>query len=127
MVDRSDRMWSTGEGNGKPLQYSYLENPMNSMKRHVAAAAAAKSLQSCPTLRPHRWQPTGLPHPWDSPGKNIGVGCHLGLSNLLHYHLLFILTVYQAKCTEEFCKIFRKLLFFNERYFLALFFSMKMS
>ena len=33
MVDRSDRMWSTGEGNGKPLQYSCLENPMNSMKR----------------------------------------------------------------------------------------------
>ena len=27
------RMWSTGEGNGKPLQYSCLENPMNSMKR----------------------------------------------------------------------------------------------
>ena len=33
MVERSDRMWSTGEGNGKPLQYSYLENPINSMKR----------------------------------------------------------------------------------------------
>ena len=33
MVERSNRMWSTGEGNGKPLQYSYLENPMNSMKR----------------------------------------------------------------------------------------------
>ena len=32
-MERSDRMWSTGEGNGKPLQYSYLENPMNSMKR----------------------------------------------------------------------------------------------
>ena len=30
----TDRMWSTGEGNGKPLQYSCLENPMNSMKRH---------------------------------------------------------------------------------------------
>ena len=29
MVERSDRMWSTGEGNGKPLQYSCLENPMN--------------------------------------------------------------------------------------------------
>ena len=29
----SDKMWSTGEGNGKPLQYSCLENPMNSMKR----------------------------------------------------------------------------------------------
>ena len=33
MVERSDRMLSTGEGNGKPLQYSCLENPMNSMKR----------------------------------------------------------------------------------------------
>ena len=33
MVDRSDGMWSTGERNGKPLQYSFLENPMNSMKR----------------------------------------------------------------------------------------------
>ena len=33
MVDRSDRMWSTGEGNGKPLQYSFLENLMNSLKR----------------------------------------------------------------------------------------------
>ena len=33
MVERSDRMWSTGEGNGKPLQYSCFENLMNSMKR----------------------------------------------------------------------------------------------
>jgi len=33
MVDSSHRMASTGEGNGKPLQYSCLENPMNSMKR----------------------------------------------------------------------------------------------
>ena len=33
MVERSDRMWSTGEGNGKPLQYSSLENCLNSMKR----------------------------------------------------------------------------------------------
>ena len=33
MVERSDRVWSTGEGNGKPLQYSFLENPMNSVKR----------------------------------------------------------------------------------------------
>ena len=42
----------------------------------TAAAAAAKSLQSCPTVRPHRQQPTRLPRPWDSPGKNTGVGCH---------------------------------------------------
>ena len=40
------------------------------------AAAAAKSLQSCPTVRLHRRQPTRLPRPWDSPGKNTGVGCH---------------------------------------------------
>ena len=32
MMERSDRKWSTGEGNGKPLQDSSLENPMNSMK-----------------------------------------------------------------------------------------------
>ena len=32
-MERSDKMWSTGEGNGKPLQYSSLENPMNSKKR----------------------------------------------------------------------------------------------
>ena len=42
----------------------------------VFAAAAAKSLQLCPTLRPRRRQPTRLPRPWDSPGKNTGVGCH---------------------------------------------------
>ena len=33
MEERFDRMWSIGEGNGNPLQYSCLENPMNSMKR----------------------------------------------------------------------------------------------
>ena len=32
-MERADRMWSTGEGNGKPLQYSCLENPMKSTKR----------------------------------------------------------------------------------------------
>ena len=42
----------------------------------VSAAAAAKSLQSCLTLRPHRRQPTRLPRPWDSPGKNTEVGGH---------------------------------------------------
>ena len=33
MVESSDKMWSTGEGNGKSLQYSCFENPINSMKR----------------------------------------------------------------------------------------------
>ena len=38
--------------------------------------STAKSLQSCLTVRPHRRQPTRLPCPCDSPGKNTGVGCH---------------------------------------------------
>ena len=33
VVESFDKTWSTGEGNGKPLQYSCLENPMNTMKR----------------------------------------------------------------------------------------------
>ena len=36
------------------------------------------------SVRPHRWQPARLPHPWDSPGKNTGVGCHF----LLHASML---------------------------------------
>ena len=42
--------------------------------REGAAAAAAKLLQSCLTLRPHRRQPTRLPRPWDAPDKDTGVG-----------------------------------------------------
>ena len=34
------------------------------------------------SVQPHRWQPTGLPHPWDSPGKNTGVGCHFLLQSM---------------------------------------------
>ena len=49
----------------------------------AAAAAAAKSLQSCPTLcDPHRRRPTRLPRPWDSPDKNTGVGCHFLLQSM---------------------------------------------
>ena len=33
MVEKSDKTWFTGEGNGKPLQHSYFENPMHSMKK----------------------------------------------------------------------------------------------
>ena len=47
------------------------------------ATATAKSLQSCPTLcDPHRRQPTRLPRPWDSPGKNTGVGIYLLLAEI---------------------------------------------
>ena len=45
---------------------------------HAAAAAAATAVASVvsDSVRPHRRQPTRLPRPWDSPGKNAGVGCH---------------------------------------------------
>ena len=39
-------------------------------------AVTVKSLQSCPTVQSHRQQPTRFLCPWDSPGKNTGVGCH---------------------------------------------------
>ena len=52
------------------------DTPKHFSAAAAVAAAAAKSLQSCPTVRPHRWQPTRLPRPWDSPGNNTGVGCH---------------------------------------------------
>ena len=42
MVESSDKTWSIGEGNGKPLQYYCLENPMTSRKRHVATAESSK-------------------------------------------------------------------------------------
>ena len=58
----------------------------------LTAAAAAASVVS-DFVRPHRWQPTRLPHPWDSPGKNTGVGCHFLLQcvkvkSLSHVQLL---------------------------------------
>ena len=64
--------WQTGSLSlappGKPLQDH--------------AAAAAKSLQSCPSLCDPIWQPTRLPRHWDSPGKNTGVGCHFLLQRM---------------------------------------------
>ena len=50
----------------------------------ATATAAAKSLQSCPTLCDPRdvWLPTRLPRPWNSPGKNTGVGCHFLLQRM---------------------------------------------
>ena len=62
----------------------------------AAAAAAAKSLRLCPTLCNPRRQPTRLPRPWDSPGKNTGMGCHclLDLNNSKNIlHLTIFLTM----------------------------------
>ena len=48
MVERSDITWSTGEGTGKPLQYSCLENPMNSMQRQNDRILKEELLPSIP-------------------------------------------------------------------------------
>ena len=65
------------------LFYSYIPLNQNSSPvniQHISfilAAAAATSLQLCPTLcDPIDSSPPGSPVPWDSPGKNTGVGCH---------------------------------------------------
>ena len=55
-----------------PNKYKNLPSGAAAAAAAAASAAAAKSLQSCPTL----FEPTRLPRPWDSPGKNTGVGCH---------------------------------------------------
>ena len=71
-----------GRGHGNPLQYPCLENPTERGAWWVAVHsvtknAAAKSLQLCLTLcDPIDGSPPGSPGPWDSPGKNTGVGCH---------------------------------------------------
>ena len=56
-MERFDRMWSTGEGNGKPLQYSCLENPMNSVKRQndrIPGAGRAPLFKA--SAGPRRWR-----------------------------------------------------------------------
>ena len=62
------------------MSRNFFYFPCGSCEHHqfeIIAAATAKSLQVMPdSMRPHRPQPTSLPHPWDSPGKNTGVGCH---------------------------------------------------
>ena len=45
------------------------------------------------SVQPHRWQPTGSPRPWDSPGKNTGVGCH------------FLLQCMKVKSESEFAQL----------------------
>ena len=47
-------------------------------KTHVHACCCCCQVASVvsDSVRPQRWQPTRLPHPWDSPSKNTGVGCH---------------------------------------------------
>ena len=52
--ESSDKMWPIGEGNGKPFQYSSLENPMNSMKRQKEDPEMAKRLENLPKVSNHQ-------------------------------------------------------------------------
>ena len=68
-----------GGGHGNPLHYSCLENPMDrgtwwAIVCCCCCCCVASVVSN--SVWPHRWQPTSLPRPWDSPGKNTGVGCH---------------------------------------------------
>ena len=54
----------------------YLSIPQVDQNFHYYAAAAKSSSVVSDSVRPHRRQPTRLSRPWDSPGKNTGVGCH---------------------------------------------------
>ena len=58
------------------LEYGREKNKYFCSCSAYSLLLTAKSLQSCPTLRPHGRQPTRLPCPWDSQGKRTGVGCH---------------------------------------------------
>ena len=52
-------------------------------------------------MRPHRWQPTSLPRPWDSPGKNTGVGCHF-LLQCVKVKLLSRVRLLATPCTAAY-------------------------
>ena len=68
MGHSNTNIWSRAQGNILRCSFRFETRQ---------GTAAAKSLQSYLTLcDPHRRQPTRLPRPWDSPGKNTGVGCH---------------------------------------------------
>ena len=51
-------------------------NEESSIKMYTLLLLLLSRLVMSNSVQPHRWQPTRLPHPWDSPGKNTGVGCH---------------------------------------------------
>ena len=51
-------------------------NTTNTRHHHMVCCCCCVTSVESDSVRPHRWQPTRLPHPWDSPGKNTRVGCH---------------------------------------------------
>ena len=89
MVESSDKMWSTGEGNGKTLQYSFLANPMNSMKRQkdrtlkdelpklISAKYATEDEQRNNSRKNEEMEPKQKQHPvLDVTGDGSNVPCY---------------------------------------------------
>ena len=83
MVESSDKAWSTGEENGKPLQYSCLENPMNGPSLKTFKMLMEGVVIQCLGWRRWKWKSLSrvwlfdihdLYIPWNSPGWNTGVG-----------------------------------------------------
>ena len=73
MAERSDRMWSTGGGNGKPLQYSCLLNPMNSMKRQndrILKEELPRSVTSAQYATGDQWRNNSRKNEGMGPSKN---------------------------------------------------------
>ena len=54
----------------------YFPGQLTQLNDYAAAAACLVTSVVSDSVQPHRRQPTRLPCPWDSPGKNTGVGCH---------------------------------------------------
>jgi len=70
MVERYDRMWSTGEGNGKPFQYSCLENPIDSMKRHRILKEELSRLVGAQYATGDQWRNNSRKNEGMEPKKN---------------------------------------------------------
>ena len=71
------------------IVYHYFSRHIFYFNNVLAAAAVKSHRVISDSVRPQTWQPTRLPRPWDSPGKNTGVGCH------------FLLQCLKVKCESE--------------------------
>ena len=76
------------------------------------------------SVQPQRRQPTRLPHPWDSPGKNTGVGCHF----LLQIHIIFPINCLSSSCCISIYQTLRRT-YWNPQFYLSpsLLFTIKVS
>ena len=74
------RIFPTQELNGGLLHCRWILYQLSYQGLHLCYCQVTSVVSN--SVQPHRWQPTRLPHPWDSPGKNTGVGCHFLLQGM---------------------------------------------